>query len=98
MVFHSYLLLPTVAPHQLVPSHPSRSPNRLISLPPLPAILCSDISYESVQLLAARVRAAGANLLLLGGHEGMLASTKPVVAVTAVRTGCGKSQASGEKS
>jgi len=53
---------------------------------------CSDISYAAVAALAARVRAAGASLLLLGGRDGMLASSKPVVAVTAVRTGCGKSQ------
>lgn len=38
------------------------------------------------------MRAAGASLLLLGGREGMLPASKPVVAVTAVRTGCGKSQ------
>lgn len=54
--------------------------------------LSSDISYAGVCALAARVRAAGAGLLLLGGRDGMLSSTKPVVAVTAVRTGCGKSQ------
>jgi predicted GTPase len=53
---------------------------------------CSDISYASIQQLAARVRAAGANFMLLGARQGMLASSKPVVAVTAVRTGCGKSQ------
>eukprot|EP00775_Hariotina_reticulata_P001966 gene1966-2293_t len=52
----------------------------------------SDLAMVDVTKLSSRVRAAGANMLLLGNNEGMLASKKPVVAVTAVRTGCGKSQ------
>lgn len=52
----------------------------------------SDLANADVVELGARVRAAGANFVLLGRREGMLPSTKPVVAVTAVRTGCGKSQ------
>ena len=40
--------------------------------------------------------AAGADFTLMGGRSTMLASTKPVVAVCAVRTGCGKSQTSRE--
>jgi predicted GTPase len=40
------------------------------------------------------VLAAGADFRLLGPHATMLRSTKPVVAVCAVRTGCGKSQTS----
>jgi predicted GTPase len=42
--------------------------------------------------LAARVRSAGAAFVMLPWHAGMLRSAKPVVAVTATRTGCGKSQ------
>ena len=52
----------------------------------------SDISNDDLLALSSRVRAAGANFMLLGRDEGMLSSRKPVVAVTAVRTGCGKSQ------
>jgi predicted GTPase len=52
----------------------------------------SDISYSHVMNLAARARAAGAAFELLPPDAGMLALNKPVVAVTATRTGCGKSQ------
>ena len=54
----------------------------------------SDLSHEDVMHNASRVLAAGADFVLLGPHETMLESTKPVIAVTAVRTGCGKSQTS----
>jgi predicted GTPase len=43
---------------------------------------------------SAIVNAAGANFELLGSRETMIKSTKPVIAVGAVRTGCGKSQTS----
>jgi predicted GTPase len=43
---------------------------------------------------ASIVNAAGISFRLLGGNETMVKSSKPVVAVTAVRTGCGKSQTS----
>ena len=52
----------------------------------------SDVSHEYVMHLAARVVAAGASYWLLGTRATMLASNKPVVAITAVRTGSGKSQ------
>ena len=54
----------------------------------------SDLSHVDVMHHASRVLAAGANFVLLGPHETMLESSKPVIAVTAVRTGCGKSQTS----
>ena len=54
----------------------------------------SDISYANVMGIGARVNAAGADFTLLGYKNTMLKSTKPVVAVGAVRTGCGKSQTS----
>jgi predicted GTPase len=44
--------------------------------------------------LSALVQAAGATLTLLGPRDTQLASSKPVVSVCAVRTGCGKSQTS----
>ena len=54
----------------------------------------SDISYQKVMSLSALVNASGANFMLMGGKQSMLISTKPVIAVGAVRTGCGKSQTS----
>ncbi|WP_087035312.1 cyclic 2,3-diphosphoglycerate synthase [Thermococcus litoralis] len=54
----------------------------------------SDVSHEHVMHLASRAHAAGADFWLLGPKSTMIKSTKPVVAVTAVRTGCGKSQTS----
>ena len=52
----------------------------------------SDLSYDYVMHLASRVLSSGAKFSFLGAEQTMLKSTKPVVAVLAVRTGCGKSQ------
>lgn len=54
----------------------------------------SDVSHEQVMHLASTVLAAGADFSLLGGRSTMLQAEVPVVAVCAVRTGCGKSQTS----
>jgi predicted GTPase len=54
----------------------------------------SDVSHEDVMHLASRVLAAGADFTLLGPRRTMLRASKPVVAVCAVRTGCGKSAVS----
>lgn len=54
----------------------------------------SDVTYRKVMSVSAIVNAAGANFVLLGWNETMVRSTKPVIAVGAVRTGCGKSQTS----
>jgi len=54
----------------------------------------SDVSYQHVMNVAAVVQAAGANFVLPGPKDTMLKSTKPVISVGAVRTGCGKSQTS----
>ena len=54
----------------------------------------SDVPYERVMSVSAIVNAAGANFVLLGPADTMIKSTKPVIAVGAVRTGCGKSQTS----
>ena len=54
----------------------------------------SDVPYSRVMGVSAIVNACGANFVLLGPGETMLKSTKPVIAVGAVRTGCGKSQTS----
>jgi predicted GTPase len=52
----------------------------------------SDVPYRYVMSKSAEVMNAGANFILLGPDETMLKSSKPVVSVCAVRTGCGKSQ------
>lgn len=52
----------------------------------------SDIAYDHLMNKASLVMAAGASFILLGPDDTMVKSSKPVVAVTAVRTGCGKSQ------
>lgn len=54
----------------------------------------SDVSHEYVMHKAAQVNAAGADFRLLGLEKTQIASTKPVVAVCAARTGSGKSQTS----
>ena len=54
----------------------------------------SDVPYARVMNLSAVVNAAGANFMLLGHKDTMVSSSKPVIAVGATRTGCGKSQTS----
>jgi len=54
----------------------------------------SDVSYQHVMHIGAIVNAAGATYIMLGPKDTMLKSSKPVVAVCAVRTGAGKSQTS----
>jgi len=54
----------------------------------------SDVPYERVMGLSALVNSCGANFELLGPGGTMIPSTKPVIAVVAARTGCGKSQTS----
>jgi len=52
----------------------------------------SDILHEDVMHKASKVIAWGAHFKILGGEPTMVKSTKPVIAIGAVRTGCGKSQ------
>ena len=52
----------------------------------------SDVSHQYVMNRASQVQAAGASFTLLGPQDTMLSSKLPVVAICAVRTGCGKSQ------
>lgn len=54
----------------------------------------SDVSYKTVMNVSAIVNAAGSNFKLLGPGDTMIKSHKPVIAVVATRTGCGKSQTS----
>jgi predicted GTPase len=52
----------------------------------------SDLNHIDVMHKASIVNAAGADFRLMGWRQTMLPSRKPVIAVCAVRTGCGKSQ------
>ncbi len=58
------------------------------------AFAYSDVSHQYVMDLASRVLAAGPDFWLLGTADSMIASSKKVISVCAVRTGCGKSQTS----
>jgi len=51
----------------------------------------SDVSHDHVMKIGSRVLAAGADYELLGPDRTMLRASKPVLSVTAVRTGAGKS-------
>ena len=52
----------------------------------------TDVSYQYVMNRCSIVNVAGADFKLLSPEHTMLKSKKPVIAVCAVRTGCGKSQ------
>ncbi|HNW43983.1 MAG TPA: cyclic 2,3-diphosphoglycerate synthase [Elusimicrobiales bacterium] len=52
----------------------------------------SDVAFNTLMSKASIVLAAGADFKLLSGEHTYIKSTKPVVAICAVRTGCGKSQ------
>lgn len=52
----------------------------------------SDVSHELVMQRASVALAGGADFVLLGPRHTMLKAPRPVIAISAVRTGCGKSQ------
>jgi predicted GTPase len=54
----------------------------------------SDLAHIELMHLASRALAAGADFVLLGPQSTMIRAAKPVIAVSAVRTGCGKSPVS----
>ena len=58
----------------------------------LVAFSYSDVRHTDIMHIASSVMAAGADFTLIGATYTMLRSRKPVVAICAVRTGCGKSQ------
>jgi len=60
----------------------------------LVAFSYSDVPHTEVMHKASQVIAAGADFIIIGASYTMIASTKKVVSVCAVRTGCGKSQTS----
>ncbi|MEB3772471.1 MAG: cyclic 2,3-diphosphoglycerate synthase [Desulfurococcales archaeon] len=54
----------------------------------------SDLLYKDVGEKLSRALASGASFMILGPRDTMIPSSKPVIAVTAVRTGAGKSTVS----
>ncbi|HPB64599.1 MAG TPA: cyclic 2,3-diphosphoglycerate synthase [Mesotoga sp.] len=52
----------------------------------------SDLPHQYVMERAAIANAHGADFVLLGPSKTMIKSSKPVISIVAVRTGCGKSQ------
>ena len=52
----------------------------------------SDIRHTDVMHLGSMVNAAGADFKMMGISRTAIKSTKPVIGICAVRTGCGKSQ------
>jgi len=77
-----------------IPIYPEAQLNELIRehQVDLVALSYSDIPHMEVMHKASAVMAGGADFILIGATYTMLRSNKPVVAVCAVRTGCGKSQ------
>ena len=81
---------------QGIPIHPEAELEQLIARHEVDDVVFSysDVSHETVMHLASRVLAAGAGFRLLNPRRTMLASSKPIISVGAVRTGSGKSQTS----
>ena len=52
----------------------------------------SDVSHETIMHKASLVNACGADFIIMGTKNTQLKSLRPVIAICAVRTGCGKSQ------
>ncbi len=77
-----------------IPIHDEKDLTKLIKEHDIDQVVLaySDLAHEYVMHKASEVLAAGADFRLLGMKNTALKSTKPVIAVCAVRTGCGKSQ------
>jgi predicted GTPase len=79
-----------------IPIHPEDELTELVRAHRVDEVILaySDLKHETVMHKASLALAAGADFRLLGPDATMIGSSKPVVAVCAVRTGCGKSQTS----
>ncbi|MDP2908172.1 MAG: cyclic 2,3-diphosphoglycerate synthase [Nanoarchaeota archaeon] len=77
-----------------IPIHPEEELTGLIKKYKIDEVVFSysDISHEQLMHKAAQVITAGASFRLLSEDQTMIESSKPVISVCAVRTGCGKSQ------
>lgn len=76
-----------------IPIYPEEELERLIKENKADDVVFSysDVPHEYVMHKASLVAALGANFVIPGSTKTMLTSTKPVISVCAVRTGCGKS-------
>jgi len=81
---------------QGIPIHPESELPRLIKEFDVDQVVFaySDVSHEYVMHRASLALAAGADFRLMGVKSTMLKSSRPVMAICAVRTGSGKSQTS----
>lgn len=79
-----------------IPIHPENELEELIRTEQIDNVFFaySDVSHEYVMHVASRVLAAGAGFRFMNPRLTMLKSSKPLVSICAVRTGCGKSQTS----
>jgi predicted GTPase len=77
-----------------IPIHPEQELEQLIRDHDIQQVVFaySDVPHEYVMHIGARVNAAGPDFRIMGAVNSMAPSTKPVVSICAVRTGCGKSQ------
>jgi len=77
-----------------IPIHPEEDLCQLIAEKNVDIVVFSysDVSNQYVMERSAIVNAAGADFMLLGPASTMVASKKPLISITAVRTGSGKSQ------
>ena len=78
---------------QGIPIHPEERLAELIKSERVHEVIFSysDVSHEYVMHKASICTALGADFVLLGAEQTMLKSSKPVISICAVRTGCGKS-------
>jgi len=77
-----------------IPIYPEQDLTELIKKYKIDEVVFSysDVSHDYIMHKASQVVAAGASFSLLGEEQTMIKSSKPVISVCAVRTGCGKSQ------
>jgi len=77
-----------------IPIYPESDLPKLIKTKKIDMVVLaySDLPHSVVMHKASLVNSLGPDFVLMGTKETMLKSKKPVIAVTAVRTGCGKSQ------
>lgn len=78
---------------QGIPIYPEEMLSELIKKEAIDMVVFSysDVSHEYIMHRASLCTALGANFVLLGSEKTMLRSKRPVISVTAIRTGCGKS-------
>lgn len=75
-----------------IPIHPEEKLEGLIRNERIDQVVFaySDVSHLTLMHLASRILASGADFRLIGPEHSFLTSTRPVISVCAVRTGCGK--------